>query len=373
MPIASAQTPAAIDEERRLLYVALTRSEEELWCSWFERSGDDAGREAGRPRAQPVAGADRADHHRAREGGGADGGDGGLAPGGGAAPPAGRGHRGRRRRPVRPGKVGPPDRSEVGWRVACRNSWSSCARSSARATSSRATSVHADYTHDEALTTVPVVPLAARPAGIDRRGVRGPAAGERARRPGGRPGQRHRALRRRRAGGRRHPARLRPHEADSGDRHREPGRRGGAGRDARTAQRRARPAGPDLPGVARRAERLARRERRHQRRRHARRPLRRDAPSRARARGGAGRRHRPADRRQVRQVLERLRPDPAAHRLRGHAGHHDGGDGEAPAPVHRVVHGPGARSPPCRRWPTRCRTSCTAASTRPSSSTSTSW
>ena len=37
MPIASAQTPAAIEEERRLLYVALTRSEEELWCSWFER------------------------------------------------------------------------------------------------------------------------------------------------------------------------------------------------------------------------------------------------------------------------------------------------------------------------------------------------
>ena len=43
MPIASAQTPAAVDEERRLLYVALTRSEEELWCSWFERSGGDAG------------------------------------------------------------------------------------------------------------------------------------------------------------------------------------------------------------------------------------------------------------------------------------------------------------------------------------------
>ena len=42
MPMASAQTPAGIDEERRLLYVALTRSEEELWCSWFERSGDDA-------------------------------------------------------------------------------------------------------------------------------------------------------------------------------------------------------------------------------------------------------------------------------------------------------------------------------------------
>ncbi len=43
MPIASAQTPAAVDEERRLLYVALTRSEEELWCSWSERAGDDPG------------------------------------------------------------------------------------------------------------------------------------------------------------------------------------------------------------------------------------------------------------------------------------------------------------------------------------------
>ena len=41
MPIASAQTPAAVEEERRLLYVALTRSEEELWCSWFERPGGD--------------------------------------------------------------------------------------------------------------------------------------------------------------------------------------------------------------------------------------------------------------------------------------------------------------------------------------------
>jgi DNA helicase-2/ATP-dependent DNA helicase PcrA len=41
MPISSAQTQDAIDEERRLLYVALTRSEEELWCSWAE--SDDAG------------------------------------------------------------------------------------------------------------------------------------------------------------------------------------------------------------------------------------------------------------------------------------------------------------------------------------------
>ena len=42
MPIASAQTAAAVEEERRLLYVALTRSEEELWCSWFERSDGEA-------------------------------------------------------------------------------------------------------------------------------------------------------------------------------------------------------------------------------------------------------------------------------------------------------------------------------------------
>jgi DNA helicase-2/ATP-dependent DNA helicase PcrA len=42
MPIASAQTDAALEEERRLLYVALTRSEEELWCSWFERTGGEA-------------------------------------------------------------------------------------------------------------------------------------------------------------------------------------------------------------------------------------------------------------------------------------------------------------------------------------------
>jgi DNA helicase II / ATP-dependent DNA helicase PcrA len=35
MPIGSALTPSAVEEERRLLYVALTRAEEELWCSWF--------------------------------------------------------------------------------------------------------------------------------------------------------------------------------------------------------------------------------------------------------------------------------------------------------------------------------------------------
>jgi DNA helicase-2/ATP-dependent DNA helicase PcrA len=50
MPIASAQTEAALEEERRLLYVALTRSEEELWCSWFERTRDEAMAETAPPR-----------------------------------------------------------------------------------------------------------------------------------------------------------------------------------------------------------------------------------------------------------------------------------------------------------------------------------
>jgi len=39
VPMASAQTQEAVDEERRLLYVALTRAEEELWCSWSESDG----------------------------------------------------------------------------------------------------------------------------------------------------------------------------------------------------------------------------------------------------------------------------------------------------------------------------------------------
>jgi DNA helicase-2/ATP-dependent DNA helicase PcrA len=42
VPIAYATTPDALAEERRLLYVALTRAEDELWCSWAgtRRSGD---------------------------------------------------------------------------------------------------------------------------------------------------------------------------------------------------------------------------------------------------------------------------------------------------------------------------------------------
>ena len=76
------------------------------------------------------------------------------------------------------------------------------------------------------------------------------------------------------------------------------------------------PLGLDLPGLPGRAERVARRERGHQRRRHARRPLRGDPPPRAGPRGRAGRRQGPADRRQVREVLERVRPDPAARSAR---------------------------------------------------------
>ncbi|MEO7836538.1 MAG: HRDC domain-containing protein, partial [Acidimicrobiales bacterium] len=37
VPIAHADTPALLDEERRLLYVALTRAVDELHCTWAER------------------------------------------------------------------------------------------------------------------------------------------------------------------------------------------------------------------------------------------------------------------------------------------------------------------------------------------------
>jgi DNA helicase II / ATP-dependent DNA helicase PcrA len=48
VPIASARTPEALDEERRLLYVALTRAEEELTCTWSAR-GDGRELQAGAP------------------------------------------------------------------------------------------------------------------------------------------------------------------------------------------------------------------------------------------------------------------------------------------------------------------------------------
>jgi len=42
VPIVHAATADAVAEERRLLYVALTRAEDALWCSWARtrRSGD---------------------------------------------------------------------------------------------------------------------------------------------------------------------------------------------------------------------------------------------------------------------------------------------------------------------------------------------
>jgi DNA helicase II / ATP-dependent DNA helicase PcrA len=40
VPIVHARTPGALAEERRLLYVALSRAEEQLWCSWARTRGD---------------------------------------------------------------------------------------------------------------------------------------------------------------------------------------------------------------------------------------------------------------------------------------------------------------------------------------------
>jgi DNA helicase-2/ATP-dependent DNA helicase PcrA len=47
VPIASARLDAALDEERRLLYVAMTRAEDELWLSWTRHGAD--GRATRRP------------------------------------------------------------------------------------------------------------------------------------------------------------------------------------------------------------------------------------------------------------------------------------------------------------------------------------
>lgn len=58
LPISSARTDAAVAEERRLLYVAMTRAEENLSCSWARWPGPSPspspeGREARRPSRSP--------------------------------------------------------------------------------------------------------------------------------------------------------------------------------------------------------------------------------------------------------------------------------------------------------------------------------
>jgi DNA helicase-2/ATP-dependent DNA helicase PcrA len=59
MPIVHARTPDAIEEERRLLYVAVTRAREHLYLSWSparapasRAEGQPGGRGAGRPRSR---------------------------------------------------------------------------------------------------------------------------------------------------------------------------------------------------------------------------------------------------------------------------------------------------------------------------------
>ena len=49
VPIPSAWSPLARSEERRLLYVALSRAEDELWCSWARESGEVDRREESGP------------------------------------------------------------------------------------------------------------------------------------------------------------------------------------------------------------------------------------------------------------------------------------------------------------------------------------
>ena len=116
MPIASAQTDAAVDEERRLLYVALTRSEDELWCSWFERAGDETGATSSSASSASNKSARRPSPwlvpiERAiiqpGEGGRAGRGDRGLGAGRRAAKAPVRGRGGPRRRAVAAGKVIP--------------------------------------------------------------------------------------------------------------------------------------------------------------------------------------------------------------------------------------------------------------------------
>jgi DNA helicase-2/ATP-dependent DNA helicase PcrA len=57
MPIVHARTPGAIEEERRLLYVAVTRARQHLYLSWSQARapagpGDGHGRVAARERSR---------------------------------------------------------------------------------------------------------------------------------------------------------------------------------------------------------------------------------------------------------------------------------------------------------------------------------
>jgi len=52
MPIVHARTPDAIEEERRLLYVAVTRAREHLYLSWSPARAPGGGHGAGRPRSR---------------------------------------------------------------------------------------------------------------------------------------------------------------------------------------------------------------------------------------------------------------------------------------------------------------------------------
>jgi DNA helicase-2/ATP-dependent DNA helicase PcrA len=52
MPIVHARTPDAVEEERRLLYVAVTRAREHLYLSWSPARAPGGGRGAGRPRSR---------------------------------------------------------------------------------------------------------------------------------------------------------------------------------------------------------------------------------------------------------------------------------------------------------------------------------
>ena len=52
MPIVHARTADAIEEERRLLYVAVTRAREHLYLSWSPARAPGGGRGTGRPRSR---------------------------------------------------------------------------------------------------------------------------------------------------------------------------------------------------------------------------------------------------------------------------------------------------------------------------------